>query len=104
MNWLVNLFGRPSQSADIAKARLRAVLVVDHTDISPETLNVLKEEIATAISKHLEIDRANVEVSLSRSDAGQHLTANVPVLGVRTSPSQRSMRRATVHAPTQKAP
>ena len=76
------IFGR-SRSATVAKKRLQLVLTQDRTNISPETLNLLKDEIVAAISKHIEIDSANVEVSIAGGAEGYRLTANIPVFGTR---------------------
>lgn len=100
MNFLARLFGRSPDSAVIAKERLQLVLAHDRTHISPETLGILKDEIITVISKHIEIDRANVEVSVSRSPQGSRLVANIPVLSNRT----RRARSASESAPATRAP
>ena len=64
MNFLSRILNRqPDQdSAEVAKRRLQLVLAQDRTNISPETLNVLKDEMIGVISKYVEIDRARVEV------------------------------------------
>jgi cell division topological specificity factor len=77
------LFRRTPDSRHIAKERLQLVLAHDRSHISPETLDLLKDEIITVISKHIEIDRAHVAVSISRSADGNRLVANIPVLGAR---------------------
>ena len=83
MEFINRLFGRSPDSAHVAKERLQLVLAHDRTSISPETLNILKDEIISVISKHVEIDRAHVEVSISRSPQGNRLVADIPVVGVR---------------------
>jgi cell division topological specificity factor len=89
MGFLDRLFGRTPDSAQIAKERLQLVLAHDRTHISPETLEKLKDEIITVISKHVEIDRAHVDVTMSRSAHGNRLVADIPVLGVRGTHGQR---------------
>jgi cell division topological specificity factor len=88
MDVLNRLFGR-SGSASTAKHRLQLVLTQDRTNISPETLNLLKDEIIAAISKHIEIDSTHVEVSIAGGAEGHRLTANIPVIGTR-KPRRRS--------------
>lgn len=83
MDVFERLFGRSHKSASVAKQRLQLVLTQDRTNISPETLNVLKDEIIAAISKHIEIDVANVAVAISSDKQGHRLTADIPVIGVR---------------------
>jgi cell division topological specificity factor MinE len=49
------LFGREPSSAEQAKERLKLVLVHDRTDISPGTLDLLKDELIATISRYIEI-------------------------------------------------
>ena len=91
MDVFERIFGR-SNSANTAKKRLQLVLTQDRTNISPETLNLLKDEIVAAISKHVEIDSQNVEVTIANDEEGHHLTANIPVV------STRKFRARTVDA------
>lgn len=83
MDFINRIFGRSSGSANVAKERLQLVLAHDRTDLSPEILDVLKDEIVNVISKHIEIDRANVEVVISRNERSQRLVANIPLLSSR---------------------
>ncbi len=84
MDVFERIFGRSSSSASVAKKRLQVILTQDRTDISLETLNVLKDEIVSAISRHIEIEAANVEVTISNDAEGYRLTANIPVVSTRT--------------------
>jgi cell division topological specificity factor len=83
MDFLTRMFGHSPRSANVAKERLHLVLAHDRADISPEILEALKDEIVNAISKHIEIDRANVEVSISRTERSQRLVANIPLASSR---------------------
>ena len=85
MDFLTRIFGRPAdkESAVVAKQRLQLVLAQDRTHISPETLNVLKDEMILVISRHIEIDRANVQVSMTHTNRGEQLIANIPVIAAR---------------------
>ena len=91
MNFLKRLFARPSKSADTAKERLQFVLAHDRADISPETLDQLKDEVISVISKYVEIDRDHVEITISNVANIQRLVANIPVL--RTTPSRPKLSR-----------
>ena len=57
MNLLNQLFGgqRPT-SREIAKSRLQLVLVHDRVDLSPQKMQLLKDELINTISKYVEID------------------------------------------------
>ncbi len=83
MEFLKRLFGHSPDSAQVAKERLQLVLAHDRTSITPETLQKLKDEIITVISRHVEIDRAHVDVTISRSPRGNRLVADIPMLSAR---------------------
>ncbi len=83
MDWLNKILGRNVTSAQIAKNRLKVVLSYDRTNLTPDMLTMLQEEIVTAISRHLDIDREGMTFSTQRGDSGDHLIADIPVRGVR---------------------
>lgn len=64
---------------ELAKERLKAVLVHDRIKINPELLDLIRADLLTAISRRLEVDEQNVEVLLSREDRWDKLCANVPI-------------------------
>ena len=80
-NFLDRLFGRgTSSSAQTAKERLQFVLIHDRTDISPAVMELLKDEIIAVISKHVDINRAGVEINLTQSARENRLVANIPLM------------------------
>jgi cell division topological specificity factor len=87
LDLIAKVFGRDASSADIAKERLRLVLVHDRTNVSPQFLESLKEELIAVISRYMEIDTENMDVTLQREQNQAALVANIPV---------RSMKRAAV--------
>jgi cell division topological specificity factor len=74
------MLGRESSSKNIAKERLRLVLVHDRASISPQMLNNLKEDLIKVISNYMEIDESALEVNLSQDDREVALVANIPVV------------------------
>jgi len=86
LDFLARLLGRESPgSKNVAKERLRLVLIHDRADISPQLLQLLKNEIVEVISKYMEIDDKGLEVSLEHVDKQVALVANIPI---------RKMKRA----------
>lgn len=79
MSLMSRFLGRLPNSANVAKERLQLVLAHDRANIPPDTLETLKDEIINVISKHIDIDRANVEVSISHGPNGNRLVADIPV-------------------------
>ena len=70
------------KSKDIAKDRLKVVLVHDRIDLSPGKLEELKEDLIEVISAYLEIDYDKIDVALTDINRQSSLTAQVPIIGV----------------------
>jgi len=80
MSFWKRLFGRREPtSRDIAKKRLQLALTVDRTRISPHLLEMLKDEIITVISQHVDIDPDGVVVSLTQQRSDHRLVAEIPL-------------------------
>ncbi|MCL6634987.1 MAG: cell division topological specificity factor MinE [Peptococcaceae bacterium] len=79
LDFLNKLFGRESGSKNVAKERLRLVLVHDRTSISPQLLDELKSELIKVISNYLEIDEGGLEVNLDSNESSVALVASIPV-------------------------
>ncbi|CUH97450.1 hypothetical protein P22_3580 [Propionispora sp. 2/2-37] len=74
------LFGKESsRSKDIAKERLRLVLVHDRANVSPQFMEVLKDDMIRVISNYMEINEEDMEVSLTNTNSSVALVANIPV-------------------------
>jgi cell division topological specificity factor len=85
MSWLNTLFGRREPtSREVAKNRLQLVLVQDRVNMSPHLLQTLKDELISVISKYVEIDAQNMEVTFTQSKRQSRLTADIPVIGPRS--------------------
>jgi cell division topological specificity factor len=83
LEFITRLFSRNGGSKNIAKERLRLVLVHDRTSISPQLLETLKNEMIQVISKYMEIDESALEVNLDSSGNTVALVANIPVKGMK---------------------
>lgn len=79
---LTRIFGRESMnSKDIARERLRLVLVHDRASMSPDFINELKEELIRVIREYLDIDEDSLAVDLENDENSIALVANIPVRG-----------------------
>ena len=77
---LINkLIGRQQASADKARERLQLVLAHDRTDLSPDLLDQMREEILNVVAKYVEIDLEGGAVSLETEDRMTALVANLPI-------------------------
>ncbi len=72
-----HLFRRKS-SCQIAKDRLKILLISDRVNCSPEMMELIKTDIAKVISKYMKIDTANMEIQISKTSPV--LYANIPIL------------------------
>jgi len=81
MNKIKNFFQRAGQpsSREAAKQRLQLVLVHDRNQIEPGMLELIKDEIIVVISKHLDIDRAGVQVNFTQGERESKLVADIPL-------------------------
>lgn len=68
-----------SLSKNVAKERLRLVLVHDRSSISPQLLEKLKSDMMKVISSYMEIDSQGTEVTLNTDENTAELIANIPV-------------------------
>ncbi|MDR2042912.1 MAG: cell division topological specificity factor MinE [Clostridium sp.] len=80
-------FFRRKSSREVARDRLKILLISDRVDCSPEMMELIKTDIAKVISKYMKIDAANMEIQLNtkgtKSSKGLKpptLHANIPIL------------------------
>ncbi len=77
------LLGRDTKSAQMAKERLKLVLVHDRTDISPGVMEMLKDDLIAVISRHIEIDPSAVRIEMTQEGREQRLIADIPLRPLR---------------------
>ena len=74
------LFGKDSTcSKDVAKERLRLVLVHDRVNTSPQFLEGLKDDMIKVISNYMDINEDTMEVHFAHTENSVALIANIPV-------------------------
>jgi cell division topological specificity factor len=74
-------FGR-KRSAQNAKERLQLVLIHDRTNLTPDELTALKDELLQVISRHVDIDSSGVQIALEHDGRSQRLVADIPLKSV----------------------
>ncbi|MCM1057825.1 MAG: cell division topological specificity factor MinE [Firmicutes bacterium] len=80
-----NFFHRKS-SRQIAKDRLKILLISDRVSCSPEMLELIKTDIARVISKYMKIDAENMEIQINTKgnkterSAKPSLYASIPIV------------------------
>jgi len=86
LEFITRMFNRDSvASKNVAKERLRLVLVHDRANVSPQLLQDLKADLIKVISSYLEIDEEALEVNFENSENQVALIANIPVKNVKRS-------------------
>ena len=73
------LMGRQPASAPTAKQRLQLVLAHDRSDLNPELLQQMRKEILEVVSRYVELDLDEGDVSLATEDRVTALVANLPI-------------------------
>lgn len=66
----------------MAKDRLKLLLVSDRSNCSPETMELIKNDIIQVISKYMEIDPEGLDIQITQSSEeseGPALYANIPI-------------------------
>ena len=84
---LMKIFGKnEKKSGEIAKERLKLVLIQDRASVSPEVMDKLKNEILNVILKYMDVNKSGVEITLANDSDSVALVANIPVESVHHQP------------------
>jgi cell division topological specificity factor len=59
-------FFRKKKSSEVAKERLKILLISDRIDCSPEVMEMIKRDIAKILCKYMQIDTSTLELEFSR--------------------------------------
>lgn len=71
---------RRTSSGSTAKERLQMVLVTDRTDLSPEKIEKMRDEITSVISKYFTVNPDEVKINVERRQRDSWLVADIPLL------------------------
>lgn len=88
---LMDIFFKKKASGDLAKDRLKLLLVSDRANCSPEIMELIKNDIIKVISKYMEIDAEalDIQITQTESDGGNGtvpaLYANIPIRDLKGS-------------------
>lgn len=78
-------FFRKKSSGNVAKDRLKMVLVSDRANCSPEIMEQIKNDIINVLSKYVEIDIDGLDIKIEQTESESTngmvpaLFANIPI-------------------------
>ena len=78
-------FFKKKSSSDVAKDRLKLLLISDRANCSPEIMELIKNDIIKVISKYMEIDCDGLDIQITQTESeGENgrvpaLCANIPI-------------------------
>lgn len=87
---LLKFFSRTKRSKDVAKERLKLVLVHDRANVSPEFLEMMRGEIIKVISRYMDIEDNLLDIQVTRVESEDGtgfvpaLIANIPIKNVKS--------------------
>ncbi|HEX3468995.1 MAG TPA: cell division topological specificity factor MinE [Candidatus Elarobacter sp.] len=85
LQFIQRFFGKPPSSAT-ARERLRLVLLSDHLSLAPDVVEALKHDLIDVISRYLEVDVPNCDVTFEQREKEIAMLANIPILGMHPRP------------------
>lgn len=87
---LFKIFNRKKEeSKNVAKERLKLVLVHDRSEFSPKFLDMIKGDVIRVISQYADIDEDELDIKLTKmkrdKDEGSisALVANIPIIKIK---------------------
>lgn len=113
LEFITRFFRREEASKNLAKERLRLVLMSDRVSLAPDIFETMKVEMLDVIRRYLEVDERALEMRFENAERQFLLLANIPVLHVKShmpkpatvqSPSAPPNGSAHSPAPEQPAP
>jgi cell division topological specificity factor len=80
----------PEPSSVTARERLRLVLLSDHLALAPDVVESLKTDLIAVISRYVDVDAANCDVTFEQQERQVAMLANIPILGMK--PAEKKTR------------
>lgn len=73
-------FFKKKNSGDVAKDRLKMVLISDRSTCSPEIMDRIKNDIIEVLSKYVEVDQEGLDIKITEMETDDNGTKTVPAL------------------------
>lgn len=88
-SFLQKLFGTEKASKELAKDRLKLVLIHDRASMSPDMMDDLRRDLVEVISRYMDFDESALDVQMADQDNMTMLEVNIPVAGVKRNNQKR---------------
>ena len=89
-------FFRKKSSSNVAKDRLKMVLVSDRANCSPDVMEQIKNDIIHVLSKYVEIDLEGLDIKIEQTESEGNngmvpsLFANIPIKDMKHSSGNKN--------------
>ncbi len=83
LSMIKKMFGG-EKSGQMAKNRLKVVIMQDRTTFSPLVMEALRHDLIEVFTKYLEIEEEGMEFNLERENESVGLAISIPIKKVKT--------------------
>ena len=86
IDFISRFFRREEASKNLAKERLRLILMSDRVSLAPDVFDSMKSEMLSVVRRYLDIDESGLDVHFENAERQFMLLANIPVVKVKPVP------------------
>ncbi|MDQ2817367.1 MAG: cell division topological specificity factor MinE [Candidatus Eremiobacteraeota bacterium] len=104
LEFITRFFRREEASKNLAKERLRLVLMSDRVSLAPDIFETMKVEMLDVIRRYLEVDERALEMRFENAERQFLLLANIPVLHVKSHMPKPATLQSPSAPPNRTAP
>lgn len=82
---IFKFLGKKQNSKEMAKDRLKLLLIHDRANVSPEFLETIKDEIMQVLEKYMDVAESGLDIQITTTEGEDGhsqvpaLTANIPI-------------------------
>lgn len=85
-----------ANSRNHAKSRLKLIIAHDRASINPDMMEAMREEILDVVARYVEVNRDEMQFSLSNDQRMTSLTANLPIRQIKRIGDLQEDRKSVV--------
>lgn len=88
---MLKVFQKDEPSKDVAKDRLKMVLISDRINCNDEVIEMIRRDVIIILSKYLDVDEASFELHITSTERNgitkPMLNANIPINNIKNRAS-----------------